>query len=285
MKVFPIAADSLGTRSMATHVKTHDCSILIDPSVALGPLRYGLPPHPLELQRLDEHWMEIKKLAEKSDILIVTHYHYDHHNPDAPEIYKDKTVFLKHPKEKINKSQMGRAKFFLERLGDLPKKIEYSDGREFSFGDTRIKFSNPVFHGTNSRLGYVTEVSIKERDFCFVFTSDVEGPSIDAQAKFIIDENPNLVYLDGPMTYMLGYRYSKASLVQSIRNIARIFEKTKIEKLIVDHHFLRDIKWNSRIDEVFEAAKKNGVEVATAAEYLGQENVTLEARRKELYDG
>ena len=101
MQVFPIAADSLGTRSMATLVKTKDCSVLIDPGVALGPSRYGFPPHPLELQRMDEHWREVKKIAEKSDILIVTHYHYDHHNPDAPEIYKDKTVFLKHPKEKI----------------------------------------------------------------------------------------------------------------------------------------------------------------------------------------
>ena len=104
MKVTPIAADSLGTRSMATLVKTADCSILIDPSVALGPMRYKLPPHPLELQKLDDDWQEIKKHARKSDILIVTHYHYDHHNPDAPEIYKGKTAFLKHPTKKINKS-------------------------------------------------------------------------------------------------------------------------------------------------------------------------------------
>ena len=154
----------------------------------------------------------------------------------------------------------------------------------FSFGKTKIRFSKPVFHGTNSRLGYVTEVSIKEGDFCFVFTSDVEGPSIEDQAKFILDENPNLVYLDGPMTYMLGYRYSKASLEQSIRNITRIFEKTKIEKMILDHHFLRDIKWNKRIGEVYDAAEKQGVEVLTAAEYLGLENEILEARRKELYN-
>lgn len=285
MQVFPIAADSLGTRSMATLVKTKDCSILIDPGVALGPSRYGLPPHPLELQRMDEHWEAIKKFAKKSDVLIVTHYHYDHHNPDEPEIYRDKTVLLKHPKEKINKSQTGRAKFFLERLGNMPQTLEYSDGREFSFGATGIRFSNPVFHGTNPRLGYVTEVSIKEGDFGFVFTSDVEGPSIDDQAKFILNEDANLLYLDGPMTYMLGYRYSKASLKHSIRNIVDIFEKTKIEKLIVDHHFLRDINWKSRIEEVFTAAEKQDVNVLTAAEYLGLENEMLEAGRKELYDG
>ena len=285
MKVTPIAADSLGTRSMATLVKTKDCSIIIDPSVALAPLRYRLSPHPLELQKLDEHWDKIKELSKKSDVLVVTHYHYDHHNPDIPEIYEGKTVFLKHPTKKINKSQRGRAKHFLEQLGELPVVIHYSDGREFSFGKTKIKFSKPVFHGTNNRLGYVTEVCVEEKDKCFVFTSDVEGPSINDQVKFIIEENPDLVYLDGPMTYMLGYRYSKASLMQSIKNIMLIFVKTKIEKLIVDHHFLRDIRWGNRMNEVYTAAEKHDVKVMTAAEYLGLENVMLEARRKELYNG
>jgi len=285
MEVFPIAADSLGTRSMATLVKTKDCNILIDPGVALGPLRYGLPPHPLEVQRMDEHWGAVKKFAKKSDVLIVTHYHYDHHNPNEPDIYKDKTVLLKHPKVKINKSQTGRANLFLERLGNLPKTLQYSDGKEFSFGATKIRFSDPVFHGTNSRLGYVTEVSIKEGDFGFVFTSDVEGPSVDEQAKFILDEDPDLVYLDGPMSYMLGYCYSKASLAYSISNIIDILERTKIEKLIVDHHFLRDMNWKDRIKEVYIAAAKQDAKVLTAAEYLGIENEMLEARRKELYNG
>lgn len=285
MQVFPIAAESLGTRSMATLVKTKDCSILIDPGVALGPSRYGLPPHPLEVQRMGEHWKAIKKFAKKSDILIVTHYHYDHHDPNEPDIYRGKTVFLKHPEEMINKSQKGRAKFFLERLGNLPKTLQYSDGREVLFGSTKIRFSDPVFHGTNPRLGYVTEVSIKEGDFCFVFTSDVEGPSVGEQAKFILNEDPNLVYLDGPMSYMLGYRYSKASLDYSIKNINDILKKTKIEKLIVDHHLLRDMKWKDRIKEVFRTAEKQNVKVLTAAEYLGLENEMLEARRKELYDG
>ncbi len=285
MQVFPIAAESLGTRSMATLVKTKDCSILIDPGVALGPSRYGLAPHPLEVQRLDEHWKAVKKFAKKSDILIVTHYHYDHHNPNEPDIYKDKTVFLKHPTEMINKSQTDRARFFLKRLGDLPKTIQYSDGKEFSFGGTKIRFSDPVFHGTNPRLGYVTELSIKDGDNAFVFTSDVEGPSVADQAEFILSEDPDLVYLDGPMTYMLGYRYSKASLDYSIKNIIDLVKKTKIEKLIVDHHFLRDINWKGRIKDVFTIAAKQDVQVLTAAEYLGLENEMLEARRKELYNG
>ena len=55
MKITPLAADSMGTRSMATFVETGDCRILIDPGAELGPMRYGLAPHPLELYCLDKH--------------------------------------------------------------------------------------------------------------------------------------------------------------------------------------------------------------------------------------
>ena len=54
MKVLPIASDSLGVRSLATYVETRDVKILIDPSAALGPSRYGLPPHPHEISALEK---------------------------------------------------------------------------------------------------------------------------------------------------------------------------------------------------------------------------------------
>lgn len=284
MKITPIAFDSLGTRSMATFVKTRDCRIVIDPGVALGPLRYGLPPHPLEVERMGEHWEAIKEYANRAEILIVTHYHYDHHDPEESELYEDKVVLIKHPTERINLSQKGRAEHFLKRLNTLPSKLEYCDGREFSFGDTRIRFSKPVFHGTNSRLGYVTEVSVREGDFCFVHTSDVEGPSVKEQASFILNERPNVIFVDGPMSYMLGYRYSYASLQKSIENLNKIIGGTPVQTLVLDHHLLRDLKWRKKMVKVIEAGKKEKVDVLTAAEFLGQENDLLEARRKELHE-
>ena len=69
MKIIPITFDSLGTRGMATYVETKDVKIFIDPGVSLAPIRYSLPPHPLELKRLDEHWNEIVKLAKKAEVL------------------------------------------------------------------------------------------------------------------------------------------------------------------------------------------------------------------------
>jgi predicted metallo-beta-lactamase superfamily hydrolase len=279
MKIIPIAADSLGTRSMATFVETEDCNICIDPAVSLGPRRYGLPPHPLEYKKRDEHWESIKKHAEGSDVLILTHYHYDHHDPEFPELYRGKTVFIKHPTENINRSQKGRAALFLKRIDGMPEKLEYADGREFSFGDTGVRFSDAVFHGTGSRLGYVVETCIREGDESFVFTSDVEGPNTKEQTDFILKENPGVVYLDGPLSYMLGYRYSYESLAGAVENILSILNGTDVEKLVIDHHLLRDLNWKEKIARVFDAGK----EVLTAAEFLGVGNNQLEARRKELF--
>ena len=283
LKVKPLAFDSFGVRSMATYVESDDLKVVIDPAAALGPRRYGMAPHPLELRRLQEIWADIKKHAAKSDILVVTHYHYDHHDPEEGEVFRDKTVYLKDPKKNINKSQQVRASYFLSKLDGLTESTVIADGKEFQHGSTVIKFSPPVFHGTNSRLGYVLEVSISCCDEKLVYTSDVEGASIEEQAAFIIEENPDLLILDGPMTYMLGYRYSSESLKRSIENINRIVRETSVRDIILDHHFMRDLNYKEHIGEVYEYATENGVRVLNAAEYVGRATEMLEARRKELY--
>jgi predicted metallo-beta-lactamase superfamily hydrolase len=283
MKIIPLAGDSLGTRSMATYIETKDCKVVIDPSVALGPYRYGLEPHPLELERMDEHWRKIKRYTKSADVLIVTHYHYDHHDPDEPAVFKNKILLTKHPKKNINKSQKKRARYFLKQLSELPKKIEYSDGNEFSFGGTTIKFSEAVPHGTNTKLGYVTEVSVHSARTKLLHTSDVQGPALKEQLQFILDEQPNVIFCDGPMSYMLGFRYSKKNLEKSVRNLGRIIRETKVKKLVLEHHLLRDLQWKKRIKNVYKVAKKEKVKVMTFSEFLGKENEILEARRKELY--
>ena len=58
VKITPLAADSLGARSMATLVETPDVTVLLDPSVRLGPYRYDLPPHPSEnIQTTQSDWL------------------------------------------------------------------------------------------------------------------------------------------------------------------------------------------------------------------------------------
>jgi len=283
MKIIPIAFDSLGTRGMATYVETKDVKIFIDPGVSLAPIRYSLPPHPIELKRLDEHWNEIVKLAKKAEVLIITHYHYDHHNPwENLEIYDGKTILIKHPTENINYSQKERSAFFLDQIKDRPKKLEYADGKKYQFGKTKLEFSKAVFHGTNPRLGYVIEVFVDDGEFKFLHTSDVEGPNNDAQTEFVLEKKPNLVFSDGPLSYIM-YRFGTKAMNSSVENMIKIIEKCPLEAFITDHHFLRDLKWKDKISKVFEVAEKKKVKVGTAADYLGKLIDMLEAHRKDLY--
>jgi len=282
-RIVPLAFDSFGVRSMATFVETYDSRILIDPGVALAPLRYGLRPHFLEWKRLDETWEKINRFAGEADVLVVTHYHYDHHDPYYPELYRGKTVFVKHHAENINASQKERAAFYLRGIKGLPKKLRFADGKSFRLGKTSISFSKAVYHGTNSGLGYVTEISIKGGAEKFLHTSDVEGPSLEEQIGFILKEKPDVLFVDGPMTYLLGYRYSHRSLEISCNNLARAVKETSVHTVVLDHHFLRDLNYKEKIGAVYDAAEERAVNVVTAAEFLGVRVEMLEALRKELY--
>jgi hypothetical protein len=284
MKILPLSFDSMGTRSMCTHVETPDVRILIDPGVALGPKRYGLPPHPIEIRKLEEDWKKIINYGEKADVLVITHYHYDHYNPDeALNIFYKKVVFVKDPKNNINFSQKKRAEHFLKRIEDLPKELREADGEKYGIGNTEIKFSRAVFHGTNPKLGYVTEVLVDDGNERFIHTSDVEGPPTDEQTGFIIENDPSTLFIDGPMTYMLGYRYSVENLNRSIENIEKIMEKCEVKRIVLDHHLLRDLDWKERMAPIFEMGREKEIKVETAAEFAGQKTNMLEARRKELY--
>ncbi|MFC1571260.1 hypothetical protein ACFL31_01750 [Candidatus Margulisiibacteriota bacterium] len=275
VKIIPLAADSLGTRSMAVYVETADVKILIDPGVALAGNRNGRPPHPIEVELMKEEWAKIKSYAEKADVLIISHYHYDHHNPYEPTLYRDKMVYLKHPLQKINGSQKKRASFFFKQIGSLPKSIEYSDGRKFEFGKTTIEFSKPVPHGWDEKLGWVTQVLIDDGQTKFIFTSDVEGATRTSQSSFIILNDPDTCLIDGPLTYMFG---------MSTKALGKIIKETKrLKTLVVDHHFARDPKWREKLADVYGAAKKRNVKLVCTAEFLGKKENLLEPFRKKLF--
>lgn len=282
MDVELIAADSLGARSMATFIRTGDISVIIDPSVALGPWRYNKPPHPIEMYQRNILWEKIKTYAWMADIVVITHYHYDHHNPEFIDLFRGKTLLIKDPHENINKSQRDRSSYFLKNIEGIPSEVHYSDGRDFSFVDTDVHFSDAVPHGINPKLGYVTEVCIDDGSR-FLYTSDIEGPSLPEQADFIIRLNPDILYCDGPMTYMLGFRYPQKSLNASISNLIRIIEETRVKHIILDHHLLRDIRWKERMKPLLDYASTSDVRIETAAGFMGEEDLVYEARRNVLY--
>ncbi len=282
MKIVPLAADSLGARSMATFVETPDVRILLDPGVRLAPWRYDLPPHEREDDRQRELWRGIKEAAKRADVLTVSHYHYDHHNPDAPSIYRGKTVFLKDGKVRINRSQRERAGAFVRALKSYPREVQVADGNDADFGGTELTFSPAVPHGYDDELGYVVMARIAHGGETFVHTGDVLGPPLKAQLSFLLDSNPTVVYADGPMTHM-PENYPEEHTRHSLANLGRLMRSTDVRTMLLDHHLLRDRRWRERIAPLQATAEEHGVVVQTAAEFLGKAVDQLEANRDVLY--
>jgi len=283
VKIELLAYDSMGVRSMATVVETKDLRLMIDPGVALAPYRYGLPPHELEIKKLNEMWSIIEDNLIDCTHVVITHYHYDHHEPDSAELLAKKMVYVKHPTQNINFSQKRRASYFLSKINEAGGTYQYADGRDIRVNSTIIRISEPTPHGTNTKLGYVIMVSVCDGEEKVLYTSDVEGPSLDAQLDIILRERSDVLIVDGPMTYMLGYRYSYESLEASIKNLVKIIRETPVKTIVLDHHLMRDLGYKQKIEPVIREAELKGVRLLSAAEFEGKPIEMLEARRKELY--
>ena len=275
MDIKPIAFDSMGVRSMATVVETKDCSLFLDPGAALGPSRYGLPPTAQEEQELREVREEIEKAAIKAEVLTISHYHYDHYMPES-KIYKDKIVYAKDTENNINKSQKERGNRFREHAKDLCE-LKVMDSDSFNKGKTKVEFSPPFPHGPEGiRLGFVIMTTVKEGNDALLHASDVQGPvSIEAR-DYITNQKPTVLIMDGPPAMFLGWKFSKKNLEAADENLSRIIHETDTE-VVLDHHLLRSLDYKKYMPKTYATNK-----VKTAAEYLGQKNKMLEARRKEL---
>jgi hypothetical protein len=294
--VVPLAAESFGVRSMCTHVETPDLKILLDAGVSLCPNRFGLPPHPKEFKAIDNCRRKIAEAAEKADVVTISHYHFDHHTPSyedwlcnwtkadetAKQIYEDKTVLMKNPKESINYSQRRRGWMFQKTGGKYAEKLEIADGKTFTFGNTRIKFSKPVFHGPeNSALGWILMATVEFRDERFLFAPDVQGPMSTRTLELIINEKPQLLMIGGPPLYLARFRVDDLQIQLGLKNLEKIVET--VPKVILEHHILRDENWLEKTKTVFEKSHETGCKILTAADYLEEENSFLESKRKRLF--
>ena len=279
MKIEPIASDSLGVRSMATYVETKDCSILIDPSAALGPKRYRLPPTNIEQNTLQQIKRIIAQKASNCDILTISHYHYDHYDP-YETFYHGKKVYAKDINKHINKSQKKRGTDFKKEIKDHCDLI-HADDTKHIFGDTTLSFSPPFFHGPeNVRLGYVIMTTVDDSSQKLLHASDVQGPVTEDARDYIIKQNPDVLIMDGPPTLFLGWRFSTQNLIDASDNLISIIEKTQC-KVILDHHLLRDLNYKKRFEKPYQ---QHGQSITTFAEYVGKENNTLEALRKKIWE-
>jgi hypothetical protein len=156
--------------------------------------------------------------------------------------------------------------------------LRFAEGKVFRLGKTKLRFSQPFFHGIEySRVGWVFSTVVEFKGEKLIHSSDLNGPIIEDYAEWIIEENPDILILDGPMTYMLGYTLNLINFRRSVENVLRILREADTEILIYDHHLPREPKFKERTIEVWEEAKKRGKKILTAAEYLGKVPVVVES--------
>lgn len=344
----PIWFDSLGAKSSCTLVKTPDVSVLIDPGVAV--MQPSFPASwAKKLYWETQGRLAIKRASRKADVVVISHYHYDHFTDFDRALYKGKLLLTKNPNNWINDSQRRRAEHFFDNasrafgkvplekvlqkrrkqvydnpLDDIPRardkdfgdynhrrrelfrkglkwfrnrannwnsakwipelkfndiEAKFPENKEFKFGRTKLRFTPPMFHGIEfSRVGWVLATVIEYDKEKLIHSSDLDGPIIEDYADWIIRENPNVLIIDGPITYMLGYLTSKITLNRTIANALRILKESDVKLMIYDHHLPREPKFKERTREVWETGKQLNKKVLTAAEYVGKTPKVLECK-------
>ncbi len=287
VKVRLLGADSIGARSLSTCIETEEgIKIMIDPGVSYAPRRYGLPPHPREMTRLCEIKERIKREIEDADIIVITHYHYDHylyHKEDI-ELYRNKILLIKNPEEKINFSQRIRAYRLLQknRVKDLAKKILFLDSNKVKI--TRllnIIGSEPYPHGSpGTKLGYIVMPVVNCCNITVLFGSDVQGPIDTSAKKYILHVKPDILIMSGPPLYLSGSKLEEEEVEKGVINLKHIVAQLRNASIIVDHHSARSQDYLS----LLAVLKRANPRVVSGAEYMNTNLELLEAMRKELWE-
>ena len=277
MNVIPLAADSLGVRSVATYVECGDTRIVIDPGASLGRSRFNLPPADAEWEALKRANDRISAYATRATTIFVSHYHEDHFRYD-PGIYRGKTVWAKDPKRMLGGTQGERAAKLWKGL-DGGCRLDSAEGRRMETLDAVLSASSPLSHGPDgTALGYVIALTVTDRreGFRFVHASDVQGPLSPVATAYLIRERPNLLYLSGPPAY-LERELGSAVIDRGIANLSRVIDATGC-RVIMDHHAVRDARYPERFRALWESGS-----VVTAAGFLGLADAALESSRLDLW--
>ncbi len=258
-------------------VKTSRRRVVIDPGVALAPLRFGLPPHPLELKRAESLRTEVLKEVAAATDIVISHFHGDHApllKPDPSQIPLNDFVARLGAARVWVKSRQGNTRLmdarYVEVVPVLGSRVVDADGRD----DGEIAFSFPVLHGSEGR-GTVMMTRIKDGERVFVHGSDIQ--LLDEEAVAVIRAwEPDIVFVDGPPVY-LGVLSDDARAAAFARGV-RLAQA--VEVLVCDHHLLRS---PAGADWLKQVAAASGGRVMDAATFMGKKPELLEAARRGLY--
>jgi len=284
MEVELVAFESMGVRSMCTHINTPDVSILIDPSAACHS-RSGIPPHPLEYEMLIRKRGEMVSLSRESDVIAISHYHLDHLSPQetdlrttfstrayVDEVFADKVLLCKDPDNNVAERQGIRGRKFRRIYAGRAPEYHVADGGNFRFGQTEIVFSEPLWHGREGTVqGYVVGTCVRDGEMTVVHASDVQllnGRCVE----WMVEQEPDLAITAGPPLFdpdrMKHGEWGMASGL--LKELSR-----GVPNVVVDHHPLRSPDWRDFLGEV--------PGVGCAAEVKGVPVLTLECERRSLY--
>lgn len=163
--------------------------------------------------------------------------------------------------------------------------VQFADGRSIKVGSTSVRFTRPMFHGIEyDRVGWVVGLVVEHNGSKVLYTSDLEGPTIEDYAQWVIRENPDCLVMDGPATYLFGFIVNRINLQRAIDNACLILRKTRAKVIIYDHHLPRDRLYKHRLDEVYRTAEEEGKLLLTAAEWFGDEPLILKLTGSRLRD-
>lgn len=265
-------------------VESNNVRIAIDPGADLGPLRYGLPPHELEIKALERALEKICKELYDSDIIVITHYHKDHyiHSDFCIEAFNNKMIIMKDPLNEINFNQKSRANELIKKLKERSQLIFTNGNYQYKAGNLRVEVVGLFWHGSiGTPLGKVLSIYLSDKDNSYLFGSDVQGPIDPNMLSWISTHAPEIIYLSGPPFYLAG-SIPSSEIEMGLNNLIKILTISRIKKVIIDHHFAREKNYVRRLVELKKYALKDDI-VLDASEFMGVERKPLESLRDELY--
>ncbi|MDA3894676.1 MAG: hypothetical protein PF482_00870 [Desulfobacteraceae bacterium] len=278
MKIEIIGAESLGVRGLCCFVAVADQKILIDPGIALGFLRKGQAPHPVQLA-VDEVIREkiIQAWGLATDI-VFSHFHGDHvpladANPYQLDVARVADLNLgvriwTKPPEFLSVKERKRSAALKERL----------DARwyEGASGVEPLRFSVPVPHGEKTERNERVMMTRIKDETVFVHTSDIQLLDDDT-VDLVLEWQPDILLAGGPPLYL--EQLSSVLRNRAWQNAVRL--AGSVDTLILDHHLMRSLEGLQWLDKLY---SESGHRVLCAADFMGAPRRLLEAERETLYD-
>jgi len=274
-----IGAESLGVRSLCCLVTLPDQRIVIDPGLALGYMRNGLMPHPLQIAVGQQIRERILNVLENATDVVFSHFHGDHvplvdANPYQLSVYRLPRTFRNlRCWTKSDNDLTGKFRNRFQDLVDLlGSNLQIAEGRS----EGRLSFSSSVPHGrSGGNMGTVMMTRVNLNGRVFVHTSDIQLLD-DLTIDQVIDWRPDIVLAAGPPLYLAQLNNSERKTAW--RNAVRLAQQIGV--VILDHHLMR---CREGIDWLNALSTTVGKKVYCAADYMHQPRRLLEAERKQLY--